>query len=220
LSARAQTRLARRDLDAALADFDAVIPILEKVIGAEREFTLLARACRAMTLGFLGRLGEAQKEIDLVAPLVGQQPKLEALNARVAQYRGTLLRLGGDARAGLEWQEKVLAGSGTLPKLQRERMRAYAEKSRALLALKQIDGAAAAAERSLAEFKKLEAVMTPAHAEALVTMGEIRLAQNRRADARELLAQADDFWRKFDADNAAAGQTAAFLRRLDRAGTP
>ena len=44
LSARAQARLARRDAAAALEEFDRVVPILERLLGGEREVTLLARS--------------------------------------------------------------------------------------------------------------------------------------------------------------------------------
>jgi hypothetical protein len=170
LLSRAQAHLARRDLPAALADFDAAVPLLTKVPGPEGEFTLLARACRAMTLGYLGRLEEARAEIEAVAPLAAKQPKLEALNARVDRTRGALLRLAGDPRGALAWQEKVLATTSALPKLQRERMRARAEFGLSLLALGERNRAITALEQSVAEFQKLESQMTPSHAEAAAAL--------------------------------------------------
>jgi tetratricopeptide (TPR) repeat protein len=170
LLSRAQAHLARRDLPAALADFDAAVPLLTKVPGPEGEFTLLARASRAMTLGYLGRLDEARTEIEAVAPLAAKQPNLEALNARIDRTHGTLLRLAGDPRGALAWQEKVLATTSALPKLQRERMRARAELGLSLLALGERERAIAALEQALTEFQKLETQMTPSRAEALAAL--------------------------------------------------
>jgi hypothetical protein len=174
LSARAQARLALREFPGALADFDAALPLLQGVVGEQGEFALLARACRAMTLGYLGRLDEARREIEATAELAEPQLKMEAINARVMRYRGAILRLSGDARGALGWQEKVIATKSPLPKLQRERMRALAEAGLALQALGESERAIPLLERSIVEFEKLEAQMTPAHTEALAALEDLR----------------------------------------------
>jgi len=222
LSSRAQVRLARRDLAAALAEFNEAIPILERLVGPEGEFTLLARACRAQALGFLGRLPEAREEIESVSAIVAKKPELEFVTARVAQVRGTLLRLGGDAAGALQVQEKLLANSSQAPKVQRERMRALGESGQALLALGQHERAAETLERALAEFTRLEAQVTPARAETLEALGRGRLAQNRAADALKSLNAASEFWRGFDPGNAAAAGAATARQRAERmlAATP
>ena len=166
--------LALREFPGALADFDAAVPLLQGVVGENGEFTLLARACRAMTLGYLGRLEEARREIEATAALAEPQSKMAATHARVMRYRGAILRLSGDARGALAWQEKVIATTSPLPKLQRERMRALAEAGLALQALGEKQRAIALLERSIAEFKKLETQMTPAHAEALAALEDAR----------------------------------------------
>jgi tetratricopeptide (TPR) repeat protein len=222
LSSRAQVRLARRDLAAALIEFNEAIPILERLVGPEGEFPLLARACRAQTLAFLGRHPEARKEIESVSVIVAKKPEFEFVNARVAQVRGTVMRLDGDARGALQVEEALLANRSQAPKVQRERMRALAESGQALLALGEQARAADALERALAEFTRLEAQVTPARAETLEALGRARLAQHRAADALKPLQAAHDFWLSFDPGNAAAAGAAATLQRAERmlAATP
>jgi len=213
LSARAQVRLARRDAEAALAEFNRAIPILERVLGAEREATLLARSCRAMSLALLGRVHEARAEIVTVAALAAKSPELEFLGARVTQVHGNIARLDHDPRNALQLQQRVLALKSTAPKVQRERMRALAESGLARLDLGETSAAAATLEQSLKEFTRLESRLTPAHADALVGLGSALLAQGRAADALPPLRDAHEFWRAFDPGNAAAIKSAAALKR-------
>ncbi|MEO8061916.1 MAG: serine/threonine-protein kinase [Pseudomonadota bacterium] len=216
LSARAQTHLARRDLATALEEFNQVIPILERVLGPEREFTLWARVCRALTLARLGKLAEARAEVDAVAPLAAKSPELEALAARVTQVRGSIARLRGELAESLRLQQPLIDKRSALAKVQRERMRASVDIGLVLLEQGNSTQAATMFELALAEFHRLEAEITPAHADALIGLGRTRLAQGRRADALPLLAQADAFWRHFDADNSDAALAAAHLRSAQR----
>ena len=222
LSSRAQVRLARRDLAAALTEFNEAIPIFERLVGPESEFILLARACRAQTLGFLGRLREALTEADAIAAIVAKKPELALVSARITQVRGTLLRLSGDARGALQVQESLLNNRSQAPKLQREKMRALAESGQALLILGEHARAAEMLERAIAEFTRLEAQVTPARAETLEALGRTRLAQHRAADALKASQTAKEFWLGFDPGNAAAVEAAATMHRAERmlAATP
>ena len=69
LAARALARLARRDAGAALAEFNRAIPIFERLLGPEREATLLARTGRALAFAYLGRLDDAHQEIAAVSKI-------------------------------------------------------------------------------------------------------------------------------------------------------
>ncbi len=214
LAARAHARLARRDVAAALKEFDRAVPILERVLGAEREATLLARTGRALAFGFLGRLNDAHSEISAVATLLakpGSSDLLEPLHARVAQVRGTIARMRGDLDRALQLEQGVAGLTDSRPKLQRERMRALAEIG--LVRMDQGDAAAAAAafEQALKEFEILESRITPARAEALVGLGRARLAQRRPADALAPLQAADTFWRDLDTESRWAGAAAFWL---------
>lgn len=213
LSARAQARLARRDAAAALNEFNSAVPILERVIGAAHEATLLARTGRALALAYLGRLDDSQAEINAVAQAAEGKGVIEPLGARVAQVRGTIARMRGELPAALQWQQPVAELKDVGPKQQRERMRALAEIG--LVRLDQGDAATAAAaiEQALKEFERLESRITPARADALVGLGRARLAQGRVANALPPLEMAHAFWRDFDAGNRWAGESALWLGR-------
>ena len=219
LNARAQTRLARRDLAAALDEFNQVIPILERVLGPGREPTLLARSSRALTWARLGKLDAARAEADAVATLAAKSPELEALAARVAQVRGSIARLRGDFDDSLRLQRPLIDQRSALAKVQRERMRAATDIGLVLLEQGNTTQAATLFELALTEFERLEAEDTPARADALIGLGRTRLAQGRPADALPLLAQADTFWRQFDAANPDAVLAAAHLRSVHDHGT-
>ncbi|HEU4778285.1 MAG TPA: tetratricopeptide repeat protein, partial [Steroidobacteraceae bacterium] len=211
LSARAQARLARRDVAAALDDLDRVVPILERLLGGEREMTLLARSAKALALAYLGRLGDAQVEIEAAAKIATGKKDLEVVAARIAQVRGTIARLRGDLGAALHWQQAVSTSTDARPKLRRERMRALAEIGLIRLDMDEAAPAAAALEQSLEEFERLEARVTPAHADALVGLGRARLAQGRATDALPSLEIAHGFWRDFAPASRWAGEAALWL---------
>lgn len=211
LSARAQVRLARREAAAALDEINRAVPILERLLGSEREMTLLARSCKALALAYLGRLGDAQDEIEAVAKIAEGKKDLEIVAARIALVRGTIARLRGDRGAALQWQQAVTASKDARPKLQRERMRALAEIGLVHLDSDETALAAAALEQSLREFERLEALVTPARADVLIGLGRARLAQGRAADALPPLEAAHQFWGEFAPDNRWAGEAALWL---------
>ena len=213
LSARAQVRLARRDVAAALDELDRVVPIFERLLGGEREVTLLARSGKAMSLAYLGRLGDAQNEIEAVARIAQGKKDLEIVAARIAQVRGTIARMRGDPGAALRWQLAVIASKDARPKLQRERMRAQGETGLIRLDMNEAVAAATALEQSLREFERLESLVTPARADALIGLGRARLAQGRAADALLPLEAAHQFWREFAPENRWAGEAALWLGR-------
>jgi serine/threonine protein kinase len=211
LAARALARLARRDAGAALAEFNRAIPILERMMGAERDWTLTARTGRALAFGYLGRLDEAQHEIDAVSEFTSAQNSSEPLGARVAQVRGIIARMRGDLPAALQAQSPLAALKDVGPKQQRERMRALAEIGLVNLEMNEPRAAASSLELALEEFQRLESSITPSHAEALTGLGRARLEQGRPADALPSLEKAHAFWREFAPDNRGAGEAALWL---------
>ena len=185
LAAHALAQLARRDAGAALEEFNRVIPIFERVLGAEREPTLLARTGKALAFAYLGRMEDAHREITAVSKLVAPKDALEPLGARVSQVRGTIARMRGDLPAALQAQSPLAALKDVGPKLQRERMRALAEIGLVNLEMNDAGAAAATMELALEEFQRLESSITPSHADALTGLGRARLAakQGRRCIA-------------------------------------
>ena len=211
LTSHALARLARRDAGAALEEFNRVIPIFEKVLGAERDGTLQARTGRALAFAYLGQLDDAQREISAVSKLVAPKDALEPMGARVTQVRGTIARMRGDFPAALQAQSPLAALKDVGPKLQRERMRALAEIGLVNIEKNDAGAAAVSLELALKEFKRLESSVTPSHAEALTGLGRALLEQNRAADALPSLEKAHNFWREFAPDNRGAGEAALWL---------
>jgi serine/threonine-protein kinase len=211
LAARALARLARRDAGAALEEFNRAIPVLERLLGAERDAPLLARTGRALAYAYLGRLVEAQQEIDAVSEVASTQNSSEPLGARVAQVRGTIARMRGDFPAALQAQAPLAALKDVGPKLQRERMRALGEIGVVQLEMQNAGGAAATLGQALKEFERLESLVTPARADALIGLGRAHLAQGRAADALPPLQNAHTFWSQFAPDNRGAGEAALWL---------
>ena len=148
-----------------------------------------------------------------MAKIAQGKKDLEIVAARIAQVRGTIARLRGDSGRGAA----MAAGRGRFerrrPKLQRERMRALAEIGLVHLDMDETAPAAAALEQSLEEFERLESLVTPARADALIGLGRARLAQGRAADALPPLETAHKFWREFAPDNRWAGEAALWLGR-------
>jgi len=211
LAARALARLARRDAGAALVEFNRAIPILERMLGAERDWTLTARTGRALAFAYLGRLDEAQHEIEAVSKFTSAQNSSEPLGARIAQVRGTIARMRGDFSEALHAQSPLAALKDVGPKQQRERMRALAEIGLVKLEMNDAGAAAGSLELALEEFQRLESSITPSHAEALTGLGRARLEQKRAADALPSLEKAHTFWREFAPDNRGAGEAALWL---------
>ena len=211
LAARALARLARRDAGAALAEFNRAIPILERMLGAEREATLLARTGRALAFAYLGRLDEAKHEIEAVSKFTSTQDSSEPLGARVAQVRGTIARMRGDLPAALQAQSPLAALKDVGPKLQRERMRALAEIGLVNIEMNDAGAAASTLELALEEFQRLESSITPSHAEALTGLGRAQLELSRAADALPSLEKAHTFWREFAPENRGAGEAELWL---------
>ena len=211
LSARALARLARRDTAAALEELNRAIPTLERMIGAGRESTLLARAGRAQALAYLGRVDDARLEIAAVSKIVAPKDALEPVGARVAQVRGTIARMHGDLPAALQAQSPIAALKDSGPKLQRERMRALTEIGLVQLEMGDAGAAAVTLEQALKEFERLESRITPARADALVGLGRALIAQGRAADALPPLEEAAAFWHAFDPHSRWAGEAASAL---------
>ena len=73
-------------------------------------------------------------------------------------------------------------------------------------------------ERALKEFERLETSVTPSHADTLVGLGRVHMAQGDAAKALPLFEQADQFWRAFDPSSRSAAEAADWLARA-RGGT-
>ncbi len=210
---RAMTHLARRNASAALAQATRAAEAFDRLVGVGHEVAIGARTTVALALMFEGRLDAAAQAIDAVAPHIAALLPTSALPARVALARGTIARERGDHAAALQHLQPLADSSEPSPKWQRERMRAWAQIG--MVQINQGDPAKAIGsfERALKEFARLEARLTPAHADALLGLGRAHLAQRDPAKALPLLEQAELFWRGFDPASGSATVAAEWLAR-------
>ena len=184
---RAAAHLARRNASAALADAASAAEILDRVVGASHDNAIAARTTMALALMHAGRLDDAAREIDAVAPRAASlQPKSTQV-ARVALARGTIARLRGDSAAAMQHLRGLAESTEPSPKWQRERMRAWAQIGWLQLGQGAPAEAIESFERSLKEFERLETGATPARADAQLGLDRARLAL---AHAAQVLTRA------------------------------
>jgi eukaryotic-like serine/threonine-protein kinase len=205
--------LARRNAPAALAAATHAAEVLDRTIGAKHENAIAARTTIALALLAEGRLDDAAREVDTVAPRAAALAPGNPQVARAALARGTLARLRGDSAAAMQHLRGLAESSESSPKWQRERMRAWAQ-----IGFVQLDqGAPAEAivsfERALKEFERLETSVTPARAQAWLGLGQAQLAQGDNALATASLERAHQFWRAFAPTHPNASQAATLLVR-------
>lgn len=216
---RAMAHLARRNASAAHAEATRAAAALDKLVGAAHEATLAARTTIALALLLDGRIDAAAEQMAALSPQVAALPATSALPARVALARGTIARQRGDPAEALLQLQPLAAASAPTPKRQRERMRALAQIGLAQLAQGDAAQAIVSLEAALTEFERLEARLTPAHAEALAGLGAAHLSRGDAARALPPLEQAQQFWAGFEPASRPAVAVAEALARA-RAAAP
>jgi tetratricopeptide (TPR) repeat protein len=171
--------------------------------------TLTARFNRAVPLAYLGRYVEAN---NLLA--IGHDPNIEIkLPHWYAQVCGIVYRVSGDYPKAIAKLREAIAMVRSDPKAEWDLLRLHAELGHALLATRQW----AAAETSYREAQRLASVLRvedhPLTVEVLAGVG--RIAFERRAPGRGVaeLERADAYWRRVDAANPIAVDTARWLGR-------
>ena len=207
----ALVHLARRNAPAALATATRAAEVLDRVQGTGHENAIAAHTTMALALTAEGRLDDAAREVDAVAPRAEALAPTSIQKARVALARGTIARLRDDSSAAMQYLRGLAESAEPSPKWQRERMRAWAQIGWLQLGQDQAVQAVASFERSLAAFEQLEIRATPARADALLGLGRAHLVQGDAAKGLPLLEQADAFWRGFDPTSRDAGVAAEVL---------
>jgi tetratricopeptide (TPR) repeat protein len=128
-----------------------------------------------------------------------------------------IARLAGRSADALALQRLAIAAASPGRNGEWQRLRILPE-----VGLAQVD--AGLEERALATFdealgllQRLQTEASPTLAEVWLGKGRALLALSKPAEARALLAQADAFWRDFDAGNRWGGEAAFWLARADEA---
>jgi hypothetical protein len=206
----AQGLLLGRRASQAVPVLASIQPGMASVFGPLDVRTLEARASYALALAWTGSLSKAASAAD-EAIADASRSRAEATHLPW-HARATIFRLQGDERAALEQEAialKRMADNATPA----ERAEVLVELGVAQLLM----GEQLSAERNLLEsIEQLDLAhhaATPVRADAQTLLARLRLEQNRASDALALAQQADDFWRKFDADNRAGGEAALWLGR-------
>ncbi|MED5621228.1 serine/threonine-protein kinase [Ideonella sp. BN130291] len=186
------------------------VQILQRVLGPQHEATLTARSHLALAQALNGELAQARAGIEAVATQLAGTRVAPAVQARAAYVRALVLRRSAQPLPGA-LLEGLVESTDMSPKLQRERMRAGAELGALLAAQGDQAGAARRLGDALAAFARLERQLTPPHAEALVAMAKLHLAQGRAQEALPLLERAHAYWQAADAPGPWAEAAAAAL---------
>jgi eukaryotic-like serine/threonine-protein kinase len=207
---RGQILLAARRGPAALAQLDAAIDELGRTKERANQRLADARSERALALAYTGRI--AQAATDLAD--VGTAPS----HLRI---RGIVQRFAGHHASALDSQRQALTGVRPGPGSERTRSLILTEIGLDLLEQDRVDGADAALSEALALSRAREHRPWPGHADILLGLGRVRLAQRRLSEAVDLLTEADGFWRRFDPDSRWTGEAALWLgRAYEAAGRP
>jgi tetratricopeptide (TPR) repeat protein len=214
LALLAQYKAARAS--AALAQ---AVQILQRVLGPTHEATLAAQTHLSLAQALSGELAPARAGIEAVTGLLDGVAVAPAVKARAAWVRAVVLRRSGQP-VPIALLEGLVEAADMAPRLQRERMRAGVELATQLAARGDHAGAARRLGDALAAFARLERQLTPPHAEALVAMARLHLAEGRAQQALPLLERAHAYWQAAgvpgpwaEAAAASLAQCRAALRR-------
>jgi eukaryotic-like serine/threonine-protein kinase len=178
-----------------------------KTFGAENRLALGSRAAHALGLGYAGRTSEALRES---AEVVDAARASGAPLPHPFLVHAVLRRLSGSGET-LPLLQEALARTSDKPPGWLDRASVLVELGSARLEQGDLAGARSALEPALAVFEAKRKVVGPDHADALIAVGRLRLAERRAADALALLERADQFWRSFDAASRGAGHAAFWL---------
>lgn len=159
----------------------------------------------------LARAGRHQEAHTLLAPRLPHGPATDSSGSKALYTMGVVKRLAGDLDAGLWFQRLALASAADGRGAELRRMRVLTEIGLALLDLQRPHEAVMPLEAALALSRQEQTHTSPDRTDILVGLARARLAAGRHAEARQLLLEADAFWRTFDPDNRDAKEAARWL---------
>lgn len=211
LDAQSNALLAGRRGAAALPLATRAREIVLAKLGAKHEAAFVLQVQRARALAMLGQLDEAQRLLREVV----QRYELTGYSTTSAPlyFLGVVTRLAGDAAQAERMQRESLAKLRPGPRARRSSARNLVE-----LGLDRLEqGDFAAARSSLEEaveiYREKFRTAPPQHADALIGIGRVALAEQQTAAALSPLLEADRYWRELDPTNRWAGEAAFWLGR-------
>jgi len=194
-------------LEVALSCLGQALDIRRTLNDAPKRWAVQAAYASALLLA--KRLSDADRqlaEIPIDSAELSDEDRL-----RVLRGLGVLRARQGLLRDAMSFFDRAAAATGTGIEFELERAETLSEAGSVRYSLGDLDGAAASVESALHIFAALQASLTPARADALYHLAQIRVAQNRIKDARSLLQDADAFWQRFEPASPWAHDTALLL---------
>jgi len=211
LGHRGMAHLLARHGAEALRDLTESEALLARRNGPEDRDAVITRIDRGLALAYVGRVSEARVQlrasIEEVRALVPRRLWYATL------HLGSAERLGGnreEAHRLLVQSLAAIADDGARDWL---RLRALPELALAQADLSRFEEARLSAEEALALSRRLQTHDSPMRADALLALGRAWMGQGKASDGLVPLAQADAFWRGFDAESRWAGEAALWLGR-------
>ncbi len=207
---RARLLLAARQWDEAARESSVSADHWGRLRGPNSDAAIAAQLDRALALAGAGDESGARRVLDSLPTAVAALP--DRLKLTSWSVEGRLKRSAGDVRPALVLHDQALAlTTGPLDRSQRVNL--LLEKGLDHLALRAPEQAITALEEAASLAAAAWVTTTPAQAEVWLALGRAHLDSGRKAEACGRFAQADAFWREFDAANREAREAATWIDR-------
>jgi tetratricopeptide (TPR) repeat protein len=210
LHAYGSALLAARRVNAAIPELERALAIVRRGLPPGHEVTRGIQADLGLALARAGNPRDAEALLVEHVPPEGPAGS-DIAGSRVLAATSVAMRLAGRPGEALRYgllalQRTPAEGSADIP-----RMRALTAVGLAWLDLGQPTDALTRLEQALRISRQTQRLTGPERADILLGLGRAQIALGRPADARPLLAEANRFWRVFDADAIEARQLARLL---------
>jgi serine/threonine-protein kinase len=207
LHAHGAALLAARRVTTAIPELERAVAIVQRRLPAGHETTRAMQADLGLALARAGRAREAVALLQELLPSRREEDPVRA-DSRVLLALSVAERFAEVPSKALRFGQLALQQMPSAPSADIPRMRALTEVGLACLDLGKPQDAIEPLEQALGVSRRLQSHASPDRADILVGLGRALLAVGRPAAARPLLAEADRFWRQFDAAAHAAHEPA------------
>jgi serine/threonine-protein kinase len=205
------TLVAARRVDDAISVLRPAVEDLKRLDTSEGSWVPNATATYGTALALAGQTSEAQRVLQ--ASLDTGKVAGPAL-ADTHNGLGLSALNGNNAAAALEHFQKALENAGPAEQPSRIRAAAILGAGIAQLQLGKLQEAEQTLRDADAAYRKIYQLPTPALADVQVARGRVAMLEGRSQDASALFAQADEFWRRYEAKSRWAREASQWRERL------
>jgi tetratricopeptide (TPR) repeat protein len=205
------TLVAARRVDDAISVLRPAVEDLKRLDTSEGSWVPNATATYGTALALAGQTSEAQRVLQ--ASLDTGKVAGPAL-ADTHNGLGLSALNGNNAAAALEHFQKALDNAGPAEPPSRIRAAAILGAGIAQLQLGKLQEAEQTLRDADAAYRKIYQLPTPALADVQVARGRVAMLEGRSQDASALFAQADEFWRRYEAKSRWAREASQWRERL------